>query len=63
MCKALNAPTNWMIDARVHIIIIIICSCAVGKFLLMLQALKRASALDPDHPELHTHTLDFLLAG
>ena len=34
-----------------------------GQFLLMLQALKRLHAIDPDDGELHRMLVDFVLAG
>ena len=41
------------------ITVFILCT---GKFLLMLQSLKRSMQLDPDNSELHTNLVDFLLA-
>lgn len=34
-----------------------------GKFLLMLQAIRRAHAIDRDRPELHEHIVDFCCRG
>ena len=34
----------------------------VGKFLLMLQSIKRAKAAEPENGELHSVIVDFILS-
>lgn len=41
----------------------IVNNCFTGKFLLMLQSLKRAYAIDADHPWLHRCVVHFFKRG
>ena len=38
-------------------------SLSLGKLLLMLQSVKRAHAIDPNHPKLHEHLVKLAVKG
>ena len=38
-----------------------VLSISVGKYLLMLQSLKRAFIIDPDNPQLHVYLIHYLM--
>lgn len=41
--------------------ILSVLSIYVGKYLLMLQSLKRAFTIDPDNPQLHVYLIHYLM--